>query len=858
MPLSQMINELTVTQPDSGRSFCTRRSPHRFTLSPRRFIPYLQQLEPEYSIEELECRVSKLVSERCSDNGQISLRELLFFFSDQLIHRYHERWRFAYKYCDIWRDTVLLIDEEYFVAAKTVQENKRRNIFTTADYSWSYSIEHDNTAISKMLNSGEGVSDNHFHLRCSSPYYQFSWISMMSNPADSHYVEKLEAIEQDRLYPRISLDETDHSDTLPVLWIKAAAIRLFLAYHLESNHKVRPGLSLKALYAILQAKEIDLQTPMYLQKLIDQIRFRQAQPAQMDYIPAKNDGGLLFDLYGERQLLCELLCSNHDRRIEALLFLYLAIKTRFRSELVQCNTLIGFDNFKNYQSRKDWFLDGSDETERKLVAASVASVIDGPRIHSLEMRISPAVSGGEKTATAGLENIRYIRLNDQAIRRVLDHAGNGYRLEDFYYTLSFPKFKEYYSPNSELFCRYYKFRECVAKGTEGILDMQEMAPDVATRVRGIDACNEEILCRPEVFGPSFRRLQYYNSNREIPQLQVTYHVAEHNYDIVDGLRAVHEAILFLGLRSGSRLGHATLLGVPAVSFYREKGMSLNMPLQNYIDNLVWMYFFMLRNLQEFSGAQIILDFIRNKYYDHIKKLFGDDRGDGMYPTIDEYNMAWLLRGDEPQLYRNPDIWKEPKSYDAYMLCHSIPEMDQARSSKRIRRFYHLYHYDRQIRQNAQTAVCEAITAEMAETIGKIQNAMKKMIAEKEIGIECNPSSNLLIGPISGYEQHPIREMFDKGLGHLVPGKTQLNVSVNTDDKRVFSTSISNEYAYLAFSLEHLLTEDHEPVYGLTEIYDWLDLLRRNGNAQSFTNLDHVPHKVMMRLLQADQKKGGRM
>ena len=678
---------------------------------------------------------------------------------------------------------------------------------------------------------------------------------MMSNPASDKYTDMIREIERKKLYAGIKLETVDADESLSVLWIKAAAIRLYLFRQLcVMNNKMLPQKTDEDISIIvpriLRSKTITLFHSNKLQDIIQNLRFFCRKPEQLDYISnVKNDGGFLYDLYGERYLLTEILQRNKNREIETLLFLYLAIRNHFRSELVQCNSLIGFDNFSKYQSRKDWFLDDDDQMEMRLASATISSVLCGPKIHSLEMRITPSLSNSEDVSPAML-NIRKIRGYDEAIRRVLNRSEFDYTIDRFYYTMHFPKETESLDECNVYFCRHHKLREKNEIRAEGLLGMQEIAPEVALRVRGIDACSKEIECRPEVFGPVFRKLQDYNKDHELPQFQVTYHVAEHNYDIVDGLRAIHEAIIFLGLRSGSRLGHATFLGIPADQFYAGKGMSISMPLQNYIDNLVWMYFFMLKNLEAFPKAQIVLDFIRSKYCEHIHTLFGDQADSSTLPSIEEYNLAWLLRGDEPSLYQDPDPdkWRQPHSYDSYMLCNSVPEIGQARTSKKIRHFYHMYHYDKNIRRNGCTSVCETVTSEIVEIIGNIQNAMKKMISKKEISIECNPSSNLFISPIQGYHQHPIHILFDKGLTVRSFQKTQLNVSVNTDDQSVFSTSISNEYAYLAFSLE---SETNGTSYSAADIYEWIELLKRNGNAQSFLNIGFVPNKTMQALLKEE-------
>ena len=67
-----------------------------------------------------------------------------------------------------------------------------------------------------------------------------------------------------------------------------------------------------------------------------------------------------------------------------------------------------------------------------------------------------------------------------------------------------------------------------------------------------------------------------------------------------------------------------------------------------------------------------------------------------------------------------------------------------------------------------------------------------------ICIECNPSSNYLIGTFRQYEKHPIFRFNNYGLNLPEPQVvgTQMQVSINTDDQSVFDTSLEYEYALL--------------------------------------------------------------
>ena len=118
----------------------------------------------------------------------------------------------------------------------------------------------------------------------------------------------------------------------------------------------------------------------------------------------------------------------------------------------------------------------------------------------------------------------------------------------------------------------------------------------------------------------------------------------------------------------------------------------------------------------------------------------------------------------------------------------------------------------------------------------VQKALQKEFSVRGIGIETNPSSNLAISPIESYDEHPIVQLYNKDITwkeEKLEACPQINVSINTDDKGVFHTSLENEYALLACALEKVKDEKGQPVYNKQMIYQWIDNIRMMGNMQSF-------------------------
>lgn len=178
-----------------------------------------------------------------------------------------------------------------------------------------------------------------------------------------------------------------------------------------------------------------------------------------------------------------------------------------------------------------------------------------------------------------------------------------------------------------------------------------------------------------------------------------------------------------------------------------------------------------------------------------------------YCELDNYYHSWKLRGDNSELYRTGEYQPYSRlSLDrSYIDCMEQPgtNFDVLREDKKV-----------------------------TFLVSKIQNKMIHSIAEKGIAIECNPTSNIRIGPFMQYENHPITKFNDYHL-NLTSKTPQIMVSVNTDDLGVFNTSLSHEYALL---LESLRRQRHRNGnYNDEELYDYLDYIRENGIRMSFAN-----------------------
>ncbi len=113
--------------------------------------------------------------------------------------------------------------------------------------------------------------------------------------------------------------------------------------------------------------------------------------------------------------------------------------------------------------------------------------------------------------------------------------------------------------------------------------------------------------------------------------------------------------------------------------------------------------------------------------------------------------------------------------------------------------YYLYHFNKKIKDKGDKSVSIDIPDFLVNAIVCSRRKLMEIISQKSIAIESNPTSNLKISTIETYNEHPILNFYHKN----IKGDSSfpyMNVSINTDDKSVFSTSLRNEYTYLLFYL----------------------------------------------------------
>lgn len=764
-----------------------------------------------------------------------------------------------------WHIITRLVGEDLlttaFIASHDRKLEKKRNTFD-----WSAYLGHDCKELNYILK--KPMAELHMHLKGSSYNFDLSWSCLMNHIG---IMQKNFDVEHP-LHQYIDPDKTLYEKIR-----RAAAIRYYLAVAVGC---VKDSLSSSQLYCFLNKKQPEkiyddedtdeikkMKKECYADILthIDESRERAKKSmlsaAQqfteqltgddiIDYIPVLHYEGEPIEnkaLAPERTFMYSVFSAIYDGNeetddIATLFYAYLAYKNSFRTEIVQMNERVGFANFASYEERKtDYIL---ADYNHLLYKAAIEGFLEKGKDRFIEARVVPP-----KTEEDIVESINsYCNEIDKKYNKR--------------YSFIFHFIKQRDEPKGEDFYRHYDLRQTIKEQAYAIYQFRNNRANwnrdnnLVEKVVGLDAANSEVFCRPEVYAQAFRFLRGHEikideETEDYPKdLNVTYHVGEDYMDIADGLRAVEEAMLFLNMRNGDRLGHALVLGTDVRHYYEKRYYTICACKQVILDNLAWLHHKCIR-LMGYTQLCGWLDIMFLKYFSEIygkhdeksdniiDSYFIDEKNENLSDDVNDYYLSWLLRGDSPiigselaseNLNNITSIIDKQWAYAGmnHQICAEVAlKNDRARQ---LFDAYHSYKYAKRGYLGDTLTIPPTYRDEWNLLLEKIQQQLLEKVEKRHISIECNPSSNFKIGEIERYDEHPILKFFNYGLSTPYP-RHDIAVSINTDDQGVFATSLEREYSLMALAIERNPTKEYEN--SPRAIWEWMDRVRELSIEQKF-------------------------
>lgn len=723
----------------------------------------------------------------------------------------------------------------------------------TKSFAWKPYIITDSSRVNEILQ--KGLSELHYHLTGSSHIFSVNWLALM-NGAYKKWTKQ-----QKKLNPKL------------FQWVtKAAAIRFYLTCKLHSVNQDIDDIR-KSLYLLLsETTDIAVESVFnshFLDKIVQYkhthghnfngVFIDYAIPQRLTAIDEKRFANI--PLVGERKFLYDCFVEIFKDRGKSsetatLLYAYIIAKNQFWNVVIQQIKTKGFSHFQKIQDRKGAFVTG-DYVELFAFLAVQPSMQNQP-IQNLEMRIAPKKNSRELKKAINKNN------NNINSRNFIPAQYSSNSQQQLGYIIHFIKKKDkvHPAPLGNCFCRNEHLRNEIWRQSQAIgwlikrddEVIQKCASSVVAtkqpkaisallsnngyslkgRIVGIDAASSEFNARAEVFAPSYRYLKSIKANHTLAYIKechdqslgFTFHAGEDFYDIVDGLRAIQESVYFLNLGKGDRLGHCVALGIDVEKYYRMRHFQIAIPKQVLLDNAVWLIVAMDKySIQDKNGLRYRLENIVRKVGEELYALITN------HYSYRDYYESWLLRGDKPL---RTDT-KRTYPLQPYFINHFIPEIDAARLNANARMLYVAYHYN----GKAKDAGLKTIEYKIEETdvlvIEELQRKLQAEIAKRQIAVETNPTSNRHITDVNKYSEHPILNFnhYALPLRENQEEREALEVSINTDDQGVFSTSLEKEFTLMALALEKEKDKNGQPIYNREDIYQWLDYIRAAAFRQTF-------------------------
>lgn len=719
-----------------------------------------------------------------------------------------------------WRDIVFYVGEDLFSTSFLAGQDSSR-MYNRTFFSWENVIRHNNKTLNKLLDSG--LSEVHTHINAATDVFELNWLRLMNDAGQDYQKpnsdkERKAALTTYRqeYTPSLWDDEIHHS--LPEWGIIASAIRVAMfktvSHGIVFTHA--DELVLKKMMidnVALYDRKKELQSEI---GALGEEAFLMPMEKPFDYAITKQsvakcgDDTIIqpyFVHHGEREMLYRFFRMIYEQpstvaSLMPYVYLYLLIKSAYRREFIQTNPLNGFENFKRYQDRKALFLKEADINNRVNFRYAIQTSLRDLENEKLEARMAP-------------EQVEKRLGRDYKQSIFLEHPfyQHEVREDDLTYVVHFMKRPDI--SKADNVCRHAAIRSDIQKQMENVIHLcQTNLHDMTSRpihITGIDAAGSELDCRPEVFAPSFRYAQLCGLSN------ITYHAGEDFYDLIDGLRTIDEAIVFLNYQRGCRIGHAIALGLNPRSYYTQRHRNVIMPKQVFLDNLVWLYYKSRQYNNELHPATLdMIDKMTHRLYQEIGYEGSFDRY--------EYWQSMLLRGDAP----------DEITYDSYAiheraaLCKH-PLCNDARKSTRAKVLWQQYHRSGKVKEKGSQPVSYVLPNSIDADIESLQDKIMDEVEKRGICIECNPFSNQHIGPFKRYDEHPIWRFHNV----RAPLRHSINVSVNTDDKGIFATSLYNEFSLLSLAMLKKKTPEGEPEWTTNEVITYIKELIEMGHFQKF-------------------------
>ena len=392
------------------------------------------------------------------------------------------------------------------------------------------------------------------------------------------------------------------------------------------------------------------------------------------------------------------------------------------------------------------------------------------------------------------------------------------------------------NPNGFRFARFYLEQRRQAQALVSVL---QGFPHALRTVRGVDLCTDEAGVPIWVMAPLIRWVREAGQksaitlgNRGItgiPSLSTTVHAGEDFIHLLTGLRRLDDAIRYMGLEEGDRIGHGLALGLDPVKWFDRMGRIVQTREERLFD-LVWEWDCYANGGVEVESVRLV--YLQNTIARLARVMFGKS----VTPTPED--LSYFVTG----------LHCERKLKDMGFPGRARCRLQDDTPTETIRdTLIRAYLCSTQVWRDGR--VLETITFDELgherRALNSLQRALRRKVGKLGLTLEINPSSNLMVADLGSLEEHPIWRLMPLHSDDEIP---PVSICIGSDDPLTFATNLPHEYQLL-FDTMVCAGQSHKVAL------DWLDRAREAGMRGRFTLprfLTRCPKKLTAGLLRGQR------
>lgn len=680
----------------------------------------------------------------------------------------------------------------------------------------------------------KGISETHLHLTSSTDFYN-SWKNIMDI---NHKWDKLEIF--DKVIGK-TLEIKKNRKLAILLRIELAKFLIsreseedkFLSYIVLDNDEVQKKEWVN--YTEILDNNCD-SLKKYLKNEFDKILYYEKEKDDYDkkdiltYLFKSEEMNTYTEnifLYESLKYLKHTKKNSIDKEYAKYFFMYIKIKSEFFKLMVQGNGIKGLDNFKSYFDRFNSV--GENEDTNSWWNEKLKSQLRDKNLKKLEIRIS--FSNDLKNRKNIIEKktketlIRILSAYKDVLEQDKTKVVQLGIIYHFIKTKDINKkcwIRKEEEKNSKIYLAYENERLLYKAQGEVIKKLREEVTGLSNYIVGIDAANIENHAEPWVFSPIYEEMRNSDngfmckSNKAIKSLGFTFHAGEDFRHILTGLRRIDECLYNFKYHSGDRIGHGIALGLDVEKWYSANKMVI-LPRIEHLENIIWLW-----GKYKNTSNSIDMGFLERKAFELAKEIYINIEGITMFSLWEAYRnkfQEYPLEITRSESYKKCDYENDHYDYNYDKILCDSPE--KIWTIKSLIKSYHCEKYLLRMREPIKIKIYE----EDIKIFTNIQKILRDKLSKKGVIIETNPTSNSVIGNCGDIFEHYILTLNEI---ENVSDSAQnlLMVSINSDNPSVFNTSLSNEFAYIYYSL---INEGHSKEL----VLKWIDKVREYGMASSF-------------------------